>query len=172
MIPGFFASAEREAPLFIILFSGGFIFIFVAFVIGSHNLLLKCNSFKDVSISSDIRRNSPHSTIKPLTEHTYDSQLGPYLAGLIEGDGTINVPQSQSLRDDSGRIRYCFINVTFDIRDRSFALYLQSRLGGSVQERSTYCIWVISAFNELVFITAKSKNPDGAECLRAERKAP
>lgn len=61
--------------------------------IGSHNLLLKRNSFKDVSISSDIHRNSPHSTIKPLTKHIYDSQLGPYLAGLIEGDGTIYVPQ-------------------------------------------------------------------------------
>ena len=109
---------------------------------------------------------------------------------MIEGDGTINVPQS--LRDDSGRIRYCFINVTFDIRDRSFALYLQSRLGGSVQEHSTpitkpfgycegprfifdkswtaYCIWVISAFNELVFITAKSPGRSRVTC--AERKAP
>jgi len=137
----------NETHSLIILFSGGI----VPLNIGSHTPLLKRNSFKDVSILEDIHRNSPHSTIKPLTKHIYDSQLGPYLAGLIEGDGTIYVPQW--LRDDKGRIRYCFINVTFDIRDRSFALYLQSRLGGSIQEHPTYCIWFISAFNELVFIT-------------------
>lgn len=57
------------------------------------------------------------------------------------------------MRDDKGRIRYCFINVIFNIRHRPFALYLQSRLGGSIKKHPTYCIWFISAFNELVFIT-------------------
>jgi hypothetical protein len=52
----------------------------------------------------------------------------------------------------SGRIRYSFINVSFDIRDLPFALFLTSQLGGTVQNRNTYCIWYITAFNELVFI--------------------
>ena len=46
--------------------------------------------------------SSPHSSF-----------LGPYLAGLIEGDGTIIVPKEE--RSTKGKLNYPSIQITFPI---------------------------------------------------------
>jgi len=103
-----------------------------------------------LEVSRDIQRNSPQRIIKPLTDHPYHTELGPYLAGFLEGDGTIYVPPR--FRNDSGDILYCQISVAFDVRELVFAEYLMSKLGGTVENHGTYVRWVVTAFNELVFI--------------------
>lgn len=53
------------------------------------------------------------------------SQLGPYLAGLIEGDGYIFVPDNPKKRDSKGRLMYPSIQISFSLKDLPFALLLQ-----------------------------------------------
>jgi hypothetical protein len=56
--------------------------------------------------------------------------LGPYLAGLIEGDGVINVPPV--LKDSKNRKRYPSIRICFNINDKILAQNLELILGGSI----------------------------------------
>lgn len=49
-----------------------------------------------------------------------------YLAGLIEGEGTIVVPRNK--RDDQGRLRYPSIQICFHSKDFTLALTIQKNL--------------------------------------------
>jgi hypothetical protein len=53
------------------------------------------------------------------------------LAGLIEGDGTIIVPEVE--RSPKGKLNYPSIQITFDLRDFPLAMIIQKELGcGSI----------------------------------------
>jgi hypothetical protein len=52
--------------------------------------------------------------------------FGSYLAGLIEGDGTIFVPRTK--RDALGRLRYPAIEISFHSKDFPLALLIQKNL--------------------------------------------
>lgn len=57
-----------------------------------------------------------------------------YLAGLIEGDGTIIVPLYQ--RDKKGRITYPSIQIAFSLMDLPLAIFIQKTLGyGSISRK-------------------------------------
>ena len=62
------------------------------------------------------------------------ASLGPYLAGLIEGDGNINVPKVD--RSSNGSLNYPRISIAFAIADLPLALMIQSYVGGYIQFRS------------------------------------
>lgn len=62
--------------------------------------------------------------------------LGPYLAGLIEGDGSIHVPDFNIHKN-----RSCVITITFTTKDLPLALYLTKIIGGKVY--STKGIYVV-----------------------------
>lgn len=53
--------------------------------------------------------------------------FGYYLAGLIEGDGTIIVPKTE--RSIKGRINYPSIQICFDSRDLPLAIIIQKEQG-------------------------------------------
>jgi hypothetical protein len=63
--------------------------------------------------------------------YNYPSNLNPsfcsYLAGLIEGDGTIIVPKTE--RSTKDRLNYPSIQITFDLRDFPLAMVIQKELG-------------------------------------------
>ena len=60
--------------------------------------------------------------------HTDNTQLGYYLSGLLESDGTLVVPNS--LSKDRPKI-----SIVFNIKDLPLALHLKSTLGyGSIQK--------------------------------------
>lgn len=62
-----------------------------------------------------------------------DNNFCSYLAGLIEGDGTIFVPKTE--RSVKGRLNYPAIQITFDSRDLALALIIQKTLGfGSISK--------------------------------------
>ena len=50
-----------------------------------------------------------------------------YLAGLIEGDGTIIVPKKE--RSDKGKLYYPSIQIVFDARDLPLGVIIQKELG-------------------------------------------
>ena len=57
-----------------------------------------------------------------------------YLAGLIEGDGTLIVPKSQ--RDQKGRLTYPSIQIVFGLMDLPLALMIQKTIGhGSISRK-------------------------------------
>lgn len=74
---------------------------------------------------------------------------GPYLAGLIEGDGSINVPGS--LRNDKGILNFASIEIVFDIKDMVLAENLQSLIGGYITKRKkeTSCRLIIKKADSL-----------------------
>ena len=62
---------------------------------------------------------------------TYNQKFASYLAGLIEGDGSIIVPDTD--RDSKGRKRYPSIQIAFHAKDLPLALMIQKVIGhGSV----------------------------------------
>lgn len=63
---------------------------------------------------------------KPNFNKKDSSDLGYYLAGLIEGDGTIMTPKTE--RDTKNRLTYPSIQITFNLKDLPLALIIQKQL--------------------------------------------
>lgn len=64
---------------------------------------------------------------------TWNKNFCSYLAGLIEGDGSIIVPKTE--RSIKGRLNYPSIQISFDSRDLALALIIQKTLGfGSISK--------------------------------------
>lgn len=89
----------------------------------------------------------------PLDSYKTRSQLGSYLAGLIEGDGYIYVPLSN--RNTNINL-YAHIEICFSIKDINLALNIKEKIGGYITSRSEYCILLVkskkSLFNFLTLI--------------------
>jgi hypothetical protein len=67
-------------------------------------------------------------------EKGINSNFNYYLAGLIEGDGTIIVPKTN--RDKKGRLTYPSIQLVFSLTDLPLALIIQKTLGvGSISRK-------------------------------------
>lgn len=73
----------------------------------------------------------------------FDSSFASYLAGLIEGDGTIIVPKTE--RSPKGNLYYPSIQIVFDLRDFPLALMIQSKLNhGSISRKKASSAYVLS----------------------------
>ena len=53
-------------------------------------------------------------------ENTNCNSIDFYLAGLIEGDGSIKIPKS--VRSDKGKLLYPSVTIVFGRRSKRFAL--------------------------------------------------
>jgi len=77
-----------------------------------------------INYYSTLAENSIHKS----SLHLHSSQLGYYLAGLIEADGSIIIP-----KDNSGNNPTIFIS--FNIEDKSLTICIKNRLGfGSIED--------------------------------------
>lgn len=64
------------------------------------------------------------------------TNMTTYLAGLIEGDGYIGVPEKIGERDKKGRLKYPSIQISFKTRDLPLAFMLQREIGmGSISKK-------------------------------------
>ena len=69
-----------------------------------------------------------------------------YLAGLIEGDGTIIVPKS--LRSDKGKLNYASVQIAFHLKDLPLALLIQKELGhGSLARKKGVNAYILTINN-------------------------
>ena len=83
----------------------------------------------------------------------FNSSFASYLAGLIEGDGTIIVPKTE--RSIKGKLNYPSIQIAFDLRDLPLALIIQSKINhGSITRKkgANAYILTINNFEGLILI--------------------
>ena len=79
----------------------------------------------------------------------YGKLLGSYLAGLIEGDGSIIVPKT--IRNQKGKLLYPIVKITFVEKDNPLALKIKEVIGvGTIVEYNN------SSYIELLFQDVKS----------------
>lgn len=70
----------------------------------------------------------------PGRDNSNSFKFSSYLAGLIEGDGTILTPKT--LRSDKGKLNYASVQIAFHLKDLPLALLIQKELGhGSIAKR-------------------------------------
>lgn len=77
--------------------------------------------------------------------------IGHYLAGLIEGDGSIIVPYKD--RDKNGRLKYPSIQIVFNIKDIILAYRIKEELEiGSIQKKKGVkaVVWFVNSKREII----------------------
>lgn len=97
----------------------------------------------------------------------FKNQLGYYLAGLIEGDGSIIVPKT--VRNEKGKLLYPVIKITFVSKDFSLANKIMEVLGGgslSWAQKRTYVNLLIQDTKTLFFL---AKLVNAAHCAAAQK---
>jgi len=75
-----------------------------------------------------------------------NNNFSSYLAGLIEGDGSIIVPKSE--RSLKGKLNYPSIQITFNLRDFPLALIIQQKLKhGSLSRKKGVNAYILTINN-------------------------
>ena len=105
-------------------------------------------------LDSSSYNNSMNSGYTPvggasLIPEGYGKLLGSYLAGLIEGDGSIIVPKT--IRNQKGKLLYPIVKITFVEKDKPLALKIKEVIGGG-----TIVEYNNSSYIELLFQDVKS----------------
>ena len=74
-----------------------------------------------------------YSTNYTISYNSSNKDFADYLAGLIEGDGTIHVPKSK--RSVKGKLNYPSIQIAFNLNDLPLALLIQKEIGHGSMSR-------------------------------------
>lgn len=107
-----------------------------------------CHTRKLFSTGLSFKGNTPFGR-----NNEFDPRFASYLAGLIEGDGTIIVPKTE--RSPKGVLYYPSIQIVFDIRDFPLASILQSKLNhGSISRKkgTNAYIFTVNKFEGIILI--------------------
>jgi hypothetical protein len=111
--------------------------------LGSSETIRQSFSIIKLRTSLLLRRRSKYSTIS----NNPNKNFNYYLAGLIEGDGTIFVPNFQ--RDKKGRLTYPSIQIVFGLMDLPLALMIQKTLGdGSISRKKGLKAYIYTINNK------------------------
>ena len=78
-----------------------------------------------------------YSTILPISSTRPFVCIGSYLAGLIEGDGTIIVPSTE--RSSKGKLNYPSIQIVFQIKDFTLVSLIFRNIGHDSICKETEC---------------------------------
>jgi len=106
------------------------------------NLNFIYNVKLDTPLESDIR----DIINKGYSFENINSNFSSYLAGLIEGDGTIYVPKLE--RSSKGKLNYPSIQIAFDLRDFPLAQVIQQKLKhGSLSRKKGVNAYVLTINN-------------------------
>jgi hypothetical protein len=97
-------------------------------------------------------------SLKHYTNHNYygnnsNIQFAHYIAGLIEGDGTIYIPKSE--RSLKGNLNYPSIQIVFHLKDLPLALLIQKELRhGSISRKKgmNAYIYTVNNFDGLILL--------------------
>jgi len=96
----------------------------------------------DFSLSSRLEA----SKTPKLKGEDLNVKFAYYLAGLIEGDGTIHVPISE--RSAKGSLNYPSIQIVFHLKDLPLALLIQKEIGhGSISKKKNQNAYIYTVNN-------------------------
>jgi len=132
------------------------------------SLIYLCLNFKNLFLitsfeSLDILLNVTEITVssifitfpdilskKALTAYNADENLAYYMAGLIEGDGSFNVPKI--IKDSNNKKRVAGIEVAGNSKDFPAFEFLKSKFGGNVycSKSGNSLRWMIKDLNSVV----------------------
>ena len=91
---------------------------------------------------------SPFSSYSTIPDNNLiNKKLGSYLAGLIEGDGSIVVPKTT--RNQKGKMLYPVVKIVFVKKDISLALKIQEVIQGGTLEYPKNSNYVVLLFQDL-----------------------
>lgn len=125
------------------------LYIYITQSVGNHLDLNLNGIFRDY-MPKYFRCRTLHST-----KNNYNGNLpfASYLTGLIEGDGTIIVPNT--LRSSKGKLNYPSIQIVFQLKDLPLALIIQKELGlGSLSRKKgvNAYIFTINNYEGILFV--------------------
>lgn len=125
-------SDETSSRVTLRIFPYCFAIFFIIYYL-SNSAVVLCESLPDPSASDTLVLNHLLGAIRAPT---LEGQLGPYLAGLIESDGAIVVPNVE--RGLNGQLDYPTVQISFHGDEYPFAIALKDTLGyGSVNKASS-----------------------------------
>nr|YP_009690276.1 LAGLIDADG homing endonuclease [Fomitiporia mediterranea]QEG57056.1 LAGLIDADG homing endonuclease [Fomitiporia mediterranea] len=109
--------------------------------------ILACSSNFDSNSKNKLLLNSiNYNNSDKLNKNIFNLNFNSYLAGLIEGDGTIVVPKTE--RSVKGRINYPSIQIVFNLKDLPLALMVQKNLKhGSLNKKKGFNAYVLTINN-------------------------
>lgn len=108
--------------------------------------LITRSQSSEISDKRFIDENSLKSMNKKNFCDSSSINFSYYLAGLIEGDGTIIVPYS--IRSEKGRLNYPSIQLVFHLKDLPLAMLIQKELGhGSLSRKKGVNAYILSINN-------------------------
>ena len=109
------------------------------------NLIKKMILF--YSIDSNFKKLNLCSNLSPIKFNSTPPMLGPYLAGLFEGDGHIILSKFVN-----GKISYPYIAITFVNKDLPLINKLVEMFGGRLRfkNKENAIVWIVSTHKELV----------------------
>ena len=108
--------------------------------------LICCNILASLQIKKYPSLRSYYKNLRFYSKSLSRLNFSSYLAGLIEGDGTIIVPKKD--RSDKGKINYPSIQISFHLKDLPLALMIQKELRhGSLSRKKGVNAYVLSINN-------------------------
>lgn len=105
------------------------------------------SSFIDSNSKIEMKLNSINcNNLDKISKNIFNLNFNSYLAGLIEGDGTIIVPKTE--RSVKGRINYPSLQIVFNLKDLPLALMIQKNLKyGSINKKKGVNAYVLTINN-------------------------
>ncbi|EYE89926.1 uncharacterized protein EURHEDRAFT_554171 [Aspergillus ruber CBS 135680] len=123
-----------------------YIYRYITQSVGNHLGLNLDGFFRDYT-PKYFHCRSLHSTYKNNYNDNHNNlPFAAYLAGFIEGDGTIIVPNT--LRSPKGKLNYPSIQIVFHLKDLPLALMIQKELGfGSLSRKKGVNAYILTINN-------------------------
>jgi hypothetical protein len=104
------------------------------------------NILRDYTPKYIYYRNYSSKELLTNSDDLNNLPFAAYLAGLIEGDGTIVVPKT--LRSLKGKLNYPAIQIVFHLKDLPLALLIQKELGfGSLSRKKGINAYILTINN-------------------------
>lgn len=104
------------------------------------------NFVYNVKLNTSLRDKNIHNINKEYSLEKINYHFSSYLAGLIEGNGTILVPKLE--RSNKGKLNYPSIQIIFDLRDFPLAQVIQQKLKhGSLSKKKGVNAYVLTVNN-------------------------